>query len=182
MTQIVALVGSLRQKSFNKALLRAAIEEAPDGVHIQTTDLSGLPLFSEDLEAAPPAAVTTLKQQIEAADAVLLVTPEYNYSIPGVLKNAIDWASRPYGRNSFAGKPGAIMGASVGALGSGRAQYHLRQVCQYLDIRLINKPEVLVATASKQFDESGRLTNDDTRKQIRKVLDALVEWTAQLRR
>lgn len=181
MTTIVALVGSLRSKSYNRALLRAAIEELPDGVSIQTADIGSLPLFNEELEASPTEAVRTLKSQIESADAILLVTPEYNYSIPGVLKNAIDWASRPYGKNSFAGKPAAIMGASVGAMGSGRAQYHLRQVCVFLDLKLLNKPEVMVGNASQQFDADGRLSNDDTRKQVRKQLAALVDWTAKLR-
>lgn len=182
MTQILALVGSLRQKSLNKALLRAAIEEAPAGVSIGMADIGALPLFNEELEQDLPAAVQTLKQQISAADAVLFVTPEYNYSIPGVLKNAIDWGTRPYGTNSFAGKPGAIMGASMGMLGTGRAQYHLRQICVFLDVKLLNKPEVLVPFAGKQFDENGRLTSDDTRKHVRGLLEALVAWTAQLRR
>lgn len=180
MTQILAIVGSLRQKSFNKALLRAAIEEAPAGVTITTAEIGALPLFNEDLEASAPEAVKTLKAQIEAADAVLFVTAEYNYSVPGVLKNAIDWGSRPYGKNSFAGKPGAVMGASVGMLGTGRAQYHLRQICTFLDVRLLNKPEVLVPFASKQFDDSGKLTSDDTRKHVRGLLEALVAWTAKL--
>ena len=118
---------------------------------------------------------------IAVADAVLFVTPEYNYSVPGVLKNAIDWASRPYGKNSFEGKPAAIMGASVGNLGSARAQYHLRQIAVFLDLKLLNKPEVMVPNASKSFDGEGKLVSEDSRKNVQKLLESLIAWAEKLR-
>lgn len=181
MTTIVALVGSLRAKSYNRALLNAAIELLPSGHRIDVAEIGALPLFNEDLEANPPASVGTLKQKIATADAVLFVTPEYNYSIPGVLKNAIDWASRPYGQNSFQGKPAAIMGTSVGNFGSARAQYHLRQVAVFLDLKLLNKPEVMVPSAGKSFDAEGKLVNEDSRKQVQKLLESLIAWIEKLR-
>ena len=181
MSTIVALVGSLRAKSYNRALLNAAIELLPSGHRIEIAEIGELPLFNEDLEANPPASVSKLKQQIAAADAVLFVTPEYNYSVPGVLKNAIDWASRPYGKNSFEGKPAAIMGASVGNLGSARAQYHLRQIAVFLDLKLLNKPEVMVPNASKSFDGEGKLVSEDSRKNVQKLLESLIAWAEKLR-
>ena len=125
---ILGVAGSLRRQSFNRALLRAAQELAPEGSRIETFELDGIPSFNQDEEQNPPAKVVELKQRIRSADAILFVTPEYNYSVPGVLKNAIDWASRPYGDSAWNGKPVAVMGASVGTLGTGRAQYHLRQM------------------------------------------------------
>ncbi|MDY0357909.1 MAG: NADPH-dependent FMN reductase, partial [Sedimentisphaerales bacterium] len=114
------------------------------------------------------------------ADALLIATPEYNYSMPGVLKNAIDWASRPYGDNSFSGKPVALMGASVGTLGTARAQYHLRQCCVFLNMHVLNQPEVMVASAQDKIDPAGRVNDEETRKRIAQLLAALVAWTHQL--
>jgi len=122
-----------------------------------------------------------LKSHIREADAILFVTPEYNYSIPGVLKNAIDWASRPYGDNAWNAKPAAIMGASMGAFGTARAQYHLRQVFVTLNIFSINQPEVLIGNAHEKFDQNGNLTDETTRKFIRQQLGNLVEWTRRLK-
>ena len=129
-----------------------------------------------------PPRVVELKRSIRAADAILLVTPEYNYSIPGVLKNAIDWASRPYGDNSWDGKPVAVMGASLGPLGTARAQYHLRQVFVFLNMHAVNKPEVMISAAAERFDEQGNLKDENTRKLIRRLLESLVEWAQQLDR
>ena len=129
--RILGIAGSLRRNSYNRAALRAAQKVVPDNAVLETFDLDGIPVFSEDNERQPPEKVVELKKRIREADAVLLVTPEYNYSIPSGLKNAIDWASRPYGDNAWNGKPVAVMGASVGTFGTARAQYHLRQVFEY---------------------------------------------------
>jgi chromate reductase, NAD(P)H dehydrogenase (quinone) len=178
--RILGIAGSLRQKSYNRAALRAAAELAPEGASVEIFDLDGIPPFSEDTEGQPPAQVIELKRRIREADAVLFATPEYNYSIPGVLKNAIDWASRPYGDNSFDGKPAAIMGASVGALGTARAQYHLRQVMVFLNMFPVNQPEVMIGNASQRFDADGNLTDEKTREFIGKLLQSLVAWTRRI--
>jgi chromate reductase len=178
--RILGLAGSLRKASFNRALIRAAAELAPPDALVESFELDGIPPFNEDLEETPPAAVLELKRRIRAADALLIATPEYNYSVPGVLKNAIDWASRPYGDSAWAGKPAAILGASPGALGTARAQYHLRQVFVYIDVLALNRPEVLVANAHERFDAEGRLTDEPLRARLRKLLEALVAWTRRL--
>lgn len=134
------------------------------------------------LERQPPARVTLLKARIRSADAVLFVTPKYNYSIPGVLKNAIDWASRPYGDNAWEGKPVAVMGASPGAMGTARAQYHLRQVFVFLNMCPLNRPEVMIANAGQRFDEEANLVDENTGKYIRSLLESLVQWTRRLER
>ena len=173
---ILGIAGSLRKASFNRAALRAAQQLVPDGVNLEIFDLAGIPPFNQDEEANPPERVTQLKARIRAADAILLVTPEYNYSIPGVLKNAIDWASRPYGDSAWEGKPVALMGASVGAMGSSRAQYHLRQVFVFLNMYPLNRPEVMITNAAQRFDEKGNLKDEDTKAHIRGLLVALVAW------
>ncbi|MGO8789825.1 MAG: NADPH-dependent FMN reductase [Terriglobia bacterium] len=173
---IVGIAGSLRKASFNRAALRAAQQLVPDGVKLEIFDLEGIPPFNQDDEAHPPERVALFKQRIRVADAILLVTPEYNYSIPGVLKNAIDWASRPYGDSAWEGKPVALMGASVGPLGTSRAQYHLRQVFVFLNMYPLNRPEVMITDATHRFDEKGNLTDEDTKAHIQKLLQALVAW------
>lgn len=177
---ILGFVGSLRKGSYNKALLRAALEQVPPDATLETFDLEGIPPFNQDLEGEPPAKVRAFKEKIRAADALLIVTPEYNYSIPGVLKNAIDWASRPYGDNAFAGKPVAVMGASIGMLGTARAQYHLRQSFVFLDMLPVNQPEVMVPFAQDKIDEQGVLKDDQTRRKIRELLESLIAWTVRL--
>jgi len=179
---ILGIAGSLRQGSYNRAALRAAEQLVPEGARLDIFDLAGIPPFNQDDERNPPARVVELKRSIRAADAVLLVTPEYNYSIPGVLKNAIDWASRPYGDNSWDGKPVAVMGASVGSLGTARAQYHLRQLVVGLNMHAVNRPEVLISNAAERFDEHGNLKDENTRKHIRNLIETLVEWAQQLER
>jgi chromate reductase, NAD(P)H dehydrogenase (quinone) len=174
---ILGIAGSLRKKSYNRAALRAAQLLAPENVKLEIFELDGIPMFNQDEEQNPPEKVKQLKARIRAADAILLVTPEYNYSVPGVLKNAIDWASRPYGDNAWQGKPVAVMGASVGVQGSSRAQYHLRQVFVFLDMLPLNKPEVMIGNASQRFDEAGNLVDEDTKKHIRELLESLVNWT-----
>ena len=177
---ILGIAGSLRHQSFNRALLRAAQELAPEGSRIDTFELDGIPSFNQDEEQNPPAKVVELKQRIRSADAILLVTPEYNYSVPGVLKNAIDCASRPYGDSAWNGKPVAVMGASVGTFGTGRAQYHLRQMFVFLNMYAVNQPEVMVANAHKHFDEQGKLTDETAKKLIRQLLEELMNWTRRL--
>lgn len=180
--RVLGISGSLRKASYNTAALRAARELAPAGMLIEQAEIGGIPLYDEDLRAAGlPAAVERLRAQIRAADAVLLVTPEYNYSIPGVLKNAIDWASRQPDQ-PFDGKPVAIMGATGGLLGTARAQYHLRQMLVFLNAFPVNKPEVFIGQAASKFDAEGRLTDETTRGFIRQLLEALEQWTARLQR
>jgi chromate reductase len=174
---ILGIAGSLRHKSYNRAALHAAQELLPGDVRLDLFDLAPIPPFSEDEERTPPAAVVEFKRAIRAADAILIATPEYNYSIPGVLKNAIDWASRPYGDSAWGGKPVAVMGASIGKLGTARAQYHLRQVFVFLDMHPLNKPEVMIGPAGEVFDADGTLKDEKTRELIKKQLNALMEWT-----
>lgn len=173
--KILGIAGSLRKQSYNRAALSAAVALAPAGVDVSTFDIAGLPGFDQDDEKSPPESVVRLKDAIRAADAVLFVTPEYNYSIPGVLKNAIDWASRPYGDSAFAGKVGAIMGASTGGLGTSRAQYHLRQCFIFLDVPLVNQPEVMIGNAAERFDADGTLTDEKTKALIVKLLTKLAD-------
>lgn len=179
-TTILGIAGSLRTESYNRSALRAAAELVPEGATLGVFDIDGIPGFNEDDEKNPPDIITELKRRIRAADALLIVTPEYNYSIPGVLKNAIDWASRPYGDSAWSGKPAAIMGVSVGTIGTARAQYHLRQMFVFLNVFPINKPEVMIGNAAERFDPHGNLTDETTKKLIRELLENLVEWTTQI--
>lgn len=179
---ILGFAGSLRKGSYNKALLRAALEMVPADAELEIFDLEGIPLFNQDLENQPLEKVKEFKAKIRAADAILIATPEYNYSIPGVLKNAIDNASRPYGDNAFHGKPVAIMGASIGMLGTARAQYHLRQSLVFLNMYPLNQPEVMVPLAQEKIDQNGRITDQKTREKIKELLEALVIWTRKLKK
>jgi chromate reductase len=157
---VLGICGSLRAGSYNKATLQTAIEMKPPGMTIETADIGSIPLYNEDVRAPGfPPRVERFRAQIAAADALLFVTPEYNYTISGVLKNAIDWASRPPDQ-PFAGKPVAMMGAGAGMAGTARAQYDLRKCCVFLNMHPVNKPEVLIGQAHTKFDASGRLTDD----------------------
>ena len=178
---ILGLAGSLRNRSYNKSLLRTAVELCPKDAKIEVFDLEGIPPFNQDLESQPSERVKEFKKRIKAADAILIATPEYNYSIPGVLKNAIDCASRPYGDNSLEGKPVAIMGASIGMSGTARAQYHLRQCFVFLNMYPLNRPEVMVTFAPEKFDENGNLKDERVRKLITDLLSALVTWSRKLK-
>ncbi len=162
-------------------MVRAAVELAPKDVLIEIFDLEGIPPFNQDLENTPPQRVVDFKEKIRDADALLIATPEYNYSIPGVLKNAIDWSSRPKQGNPLAGKTVAIMSASSGRFGGARAQYHLRQSFVFLNIHPINQPEVMLSAAGENIDSNGRLTNQQTRTLISQLLEALVGWTYRLK-
>ena len=178
--KVLGISGSLRKGSFNTAALRTAVELAPEGMEIEIADLSAIPLYDGDVETAGfPEAVVAFKAAIAEADALLIATPEYNYSISGVMKNAIDWASRPPDQ-PFDNKPIAIMGASAGRLGTARAQYHLRQVFVFLNGRILNRPEVMIGGAGQVFDGEGRLTDEVARELIGQQLVALREWAATL--
>ena len=176
----LGIAGSLRRESYNRAALRAAAKLAPRGVTLDTFDIASIPLFNQDGERSPPQALTEFKRAIRAADAIVLATPEYNYSIPGVLKNAIDCASRPYGDNAWKGKPVAVMGASVGAFGAVRAQLHLRQTFVFLEMHPVNQPEVAIGNAEKAFDKDGELVDEKARKLIADLLQALADLTLRL--
>ena len=177
---ILGIAGSLRRASYNRGALRAAQELALEGAKIDIFELDGIPPFNQDEEKNPPTEVTELKQRIRAADAILLCTPEYNYSVPGVLKNAIDWASRPYGDSAWNDKPVSVMGASVGNLGTARAQYHLRQSFVFLNMHPMNGPEVMIPNAAELFDEQGNLKDAKTKEKIQKMLETFVSWVRQV--
>jgi chromate reductase, NAD(P)H dehydrogenase (quinone) len=178
--RILGFAGSLRGGSFNRKLLAESLELLPGGALLEIFDLQGIPPFNEDLVSDPPAPVREFKEKIRGADALLIASPEYNYSVPGVLKNAIDWASRPHDDNVFDEKPLAIMGASTGLLGTARAQYHLRQICVYLNMHPLNKPEVMVSRVQEKFSSDGKLADQATKNRIRDLLAGLVAWTRKL--
>jgi len=179
---VLALSGSLREKSYNTALLHEARRLAPAGMGIEIASLREIPLYDADLEArGMPQAVTALSARVKSADALLIATPEYNFSFPGVLKNAIDWLSRPPLDAALVRKPVAIAGAG-GRLGSARAQYHLRQVLGCLSMLPVPRPEVFVLNAWEKFDADGRLKDELAAKQIGELLAALADWTLLLRR
>ena len=171
--KIIALSGSLRKDSINSALLRALVSLAPAGMIIEQAEIGTLPLYNSDLEDNFPTTATALKGVIEGADGVIFVTPEYNRSIPGVLKNAIDWASRPWGKNSFAKKPVLTMGVSVGKIGTALAQSHLKEILLYLDTDIIGQPELYLGPSGELFDAAGTLTSDSTKQLLVKALETL---------
>jgi chromate reductase, NAD(P)H dehydrogenase (quinone) len=178
---VLGISGSLRAGSYNTAALRAAQGLVPQGMTIAIAEIGDIPLYNEDVRTAGlPTSVERFRHQIAAADALLVVSPEYNFSVPGVLKNAIDWASRPPNQ-PFNEKPVAIMGASGGPLGTARAQYHLRQVLYGLNALVLNKPEVFIGQAGTKFDPAGNLTDETTREFIGKLLVSLAAWTTRLR-
>jgi chromate reductase len=181
--RVLGISGSLRKASYNTAALHAAAELAPPGMEIEVYQgLGAIPPYDDDMRTATgfPAPVQDLRDRIKAADALLFATPEYNYSVPGVLKNAIDWASRPP-EQPFDGKPIAIMGVSPGALGTARAQYHLRQMFVFLNGYLLNKPEVMIGQAGSRFDVEGHLTDAATRGFLQALLVSLKAWTERLK-
>ena len=173
--KIIGFSGSLRKGSFNTGALMAAQQLCGDEAEIEIFDIAGFSAFDQDQEKDPPENVKKLKAAIRASDAVIFSSPEYNYSVPGHLKNIIDWASRPYGDSAWDGKPALIMGASSGAIGTARMQYHLRQTMVFLNMHPLNKPEVMIGHASSKFDENGDLTDETTRDFIKQGIAALVE-------
>lgn len=173
---IAVIVGSLRQNSFNRKIALAIAAVAPPTLKFNIIPIGQLPLFNEDLEAAPPAEWVSFRKQIKDSDAVLFATPEYNRSFPGALKNALDVGSRPYGQSVWNAKPGAVVSVSVGGLGAFGANHHLRQSLMYLNIPAMPTPEVYIGSASKLFDASGNLTSDDTRALLTRFAKAFGEW------
>lgn len=173
--QIAVIVGSLRQDSLNQKLANAVAELAPPEFSFKKSLISDLPLYNQDDDAQPSAAAKRLKNEIKAAQGLLFVTPEYNRSIPGVLKNAIDHASRPYGQSAWAGKPAAVMGASIGAIGTALAQQHLRNILAHLDMPTLGQPEVFVHAKEGLFDSAGKL-NADTHKFLQGWMNVYVAW------
>ena len=179
--KVLGICGSLRKGSFNRMALRVAQELAPAGMKVDVADISAFPLYNEDVRAQGfPPTVQTFRDQIAAADALLFVTPEYNYSMSGVLKNAIDWASRPPNQ-PFDGKSVAMMGASAGVQGTARAQYHLRQTCVFLNMFPVNKPEVMIPQAQNRFDAEGRLTDETAKGLIKQLMESLQAWALRLK-
>lgn len=179
--RVLGISGSLRRRSFNTFALHAAAELAPAGMTVELANISEMPLYNEDVkEQGFPPAVEQFRSQIRTADALLIATPEYNYSISGVLKNAIDWASRPP-EQPFNGKPLAMLGVSPGALGTVRAQNHLRQMLIYLNVLPVNQPEIYIGQAATRFDENGRLTDEPTREMVAKLMASLAAWTRRLK-
>jgi chromate reductase, NAD(P)H dehydrogenase (quinone) len=178
--KVLAFAGSIRRESYNKALVRLAVEVAPPNVAIDVFDLEGIPQYNADLESTLPKQVQEFKAKIRSADALLIATPEYNYSVAGVLKNAIDWASRPAVGNPLEGKPVAVMSASTGRFGGARAQYHLRQTFVFLNMHPVNRPEVMFSDAANNVDFEGRVTNEKTRELVKQLLEALAAWTLRL--
>ena len=179
--KVIAFTGSLRKASYNHALLVTAKEMAPAGMEIEIFDVGQFPLYNQDLEVNFPQVVADFKAKVVAADAVLIATPEFNFSVPGVLKNALDWGSRPYGQNCFNDKPVAIMGAAYSMGGSGKAQYHLRQIFVELNMHAMNKPELMIPVPHEKFDADGKLTDERVRENLKLFLDAFVVWTARLK-
>jgi chromate reductase, NAD(P)H dehydrogenase (quinone) len=179
--KVLAFAGSLRKGSYNKVLINTAIEVTPENVEIEVFDLEGIPPFNQEFVTSPPQRVVEFKKKIRHTDALLIATPEYNYSIPGVLKNAIDYASRPKEDNPLEGKPVAIMSASTGRFGGARAQYHLRQTFVFLNMQPVNHPEVMLSDATNNVDAAGKVTNEQTRQLIRQLLEALAAWTIRLK-
>jgi chromate reductase, NAD(P)H dehydrogenase (quinone) len=177
---VLGFAGSLRKGSWNRGLLRTAQQAAPSDVAIEVFDIADIPLYNEDVrQKGFPPVVQSFRERIRAADALLIATPEYNYSVPGVLKNAIDWASRPPDQ-PFQDKPIALMGASAGTAGTTRAQHHLRQSFVFLDGRLLARPEVLIAAATQKFDEQGNLMDEPSKKLVADLLATLAAWTRRL--
>lgn len=178
MTKIAVFVGSLQQNSLNKKLAKNLERMAPEGTEFDYVDIASLPLYNQDMEEEFPVEAKKAKEQVEAADGVLFVTPEYNRSIPGVLKNAIDWASRPWGYNSFDRKPVGIVGATIGPVGTAVAQSDLRHIAGYLNTKLMGQPELYLATATDKFDADGVIV-EGSRELLQTYIDAFSEWVDQ---
>ncbi|MEQ4575370.1 MAG: NAD(P)H-dependent oxidoreductase [Gammaproteobacteria bacterium] len=174
--RIAVLVGSLREESYNRRLAAAIEKLAGDRAAFEHVEIGDLPLYNQDHDGDYPAQGKRLKQQVRAADAVLFVTPEYNRSIPGVLKNAIDLGSRPYGDSAFAGKPAALLGISIGAIGTSLAQQHLRNVLAYLDMPVLGQPEVFLQYKDGFFDAQGGIADEGTRKFLQGFVDKFLHW------
>jgi chromate reductase len=173
---VAVLVGSLRKDSFNRKMAKALQQLAPPSLHLEIVEIGNLPLYNQDDDANPPANSAAFKARIQRADAVIFVTPEYNRSVPGVLKNAIDIASRPYGKSAWSGKPAAVVTVSPGAIGGFGANHHLRQSLVFLDMPTLQQPEAYIGGAAELFDAQGNLTKESTREFMKKFLAAFAQW------
>ncbi len=174
--KIAVIVGSLRKESFNLKTAKALMAMAPESLSLELLDIDGLPWFNEDLEADPPKEWVTLREKIGAADGLLFLTPEYNRSVPGVLKNAIDVGSRPYGENSWDGKPAAIVSVSIGNISGFGANHHLRQSLVFVNVPTMAQPEAYIGEAAALFDDNGKLTNDSTKEFLKSFMEAFEKW------
>ena len=178
---IVVLVGSLRRESYNRKAAKALIAMAPEGWSFEIVEIGSLPFYSEDVEASgAPSAWTTFRERVRRADGVLFFTPEYNRSVPGVLKNAIDVASRPHGHSAWERKPAGVVSVSPGAIGGFGANHHLRQSLVFLDMPVLQQPEAYIGGAGKLFDDSGKLINDATHEFLGKYLKAYLSWVEKI--
>jgi len=177
---IAVLVGSLRKESLNRKTAKTLIAIAPESLKLEIVEIGALALFNEDLEHDPPREWTAFRERIGRTEGVLFVTPEYNRSVPGVLKNAIDVASRPYGKNRFDGKPGGVISVSQGAIGGFGANQHLRQSLVFLNVPVLQQPEAYIHGAGKLFDESGTMTSEETRGFLAKFLAAYAAWVEKI--
>jgi chromate reductase len=181
--EIAVIVGSLRSESFNRKTARALAALAPETLKLDIVEIGALPLYNEDLDSDdPPAEWRTFRERVHAADGVLFVTPEYNRSVPGVLKNAIDVGSQPYGKSAWSKKPGAVISVTPGALGAFGANHHLRQSCVFLDVPLMQQPEAYLSGAGDLFDKAGELKGDSTRKFLRTFITAYADWVEKILR
>jgi chromate reductase, NAD(P)H dehydrogenase (quinone) len=176
---IAVLVGSLRKESFNRKIAKTLVALAPESLKLEIVEIGGIPMYNQDLDETPPTAWTEFRNRLKLYDGVLFVTPEYNRSVPAVLKNAIDVGSRPYGKNVWDGKPGAVLTVSPGALGGFGANHHLRQSLVSVNVAAMAKPEAYIGGAAKLFDDRGNLTNDSTRDFLKKFMIAFAEWVAR---
>jgi chromate reductase len=174
--KIAVLIGSLRKESFNRKMAKALMKLSPDSLSLEFIEIGGLPLYNQDLDDDPPAAWTEFRERVKKVDGVLFVTPEYNRSVPGVLKNAIDVGSRPYGKNAWAGKPGAVVSVTPGAIGGFGANHHLRQSLVFIDVPAMPQPEAYIGKAGDLFDERGDLSNESTREFAAKFMNAFAAW------
>ena len=177
--KIAVIVGSLRKESFSRKIAKALIALAPESLSLEILEIGELQMYNQDLEEVPPAAWTEFRGRLKGFDGVLFVTPEYNRSVPAVMKNAIDIGSRPYGKNSWDGKPGGIVSVSPGALGGFGANHHLRQSLVFVNVPAMQQPEAYIGNAAKLFDNNGKLTDESTREYLRKFIDAYAKWVVR---
>lgn len=174
--KIAVIVGSLRKESFNLKTAKALMELAPESLSLELVDIAGLPMYNEDLEETTPKEWVALRKEIKAVDGLLFLTPEYNRSITGVLKNAIDVGSRPYGKGAWDGKPGAIISVSPGNIGGFGANHHLRQSLVFVNVPTMAQPEAYIGAAADLFDDKGKLTNNSTRDFLKEFMEAFEKW------
>lgn len=180
--KIIGICGSLRKASYNRMALNTAQKNMPANVEFEIVEIGALPHFNQDLEENPPTSVITLRKKIKSADAILFAVAEYNYLVSSVLKNAVEWASRPYGKAVLDRKPVAMMGASTGMMGTGRAQYHLRQILVQTNSFVLNRPEVMISSVQDKFDQDGSLHDEKTLQKIKDLINALIDWTLKLKK